>query len=449
MIDGRHPEDQLFFVAEQDFRFYKEDCVGHFDWIQKLFDLEEADAVELEDVQAHPAFQGTGSAEDAEPFARSSASSEDQNRGRRRDRTEFEKKQEDLPSFRRWQPGTRCRMKEGHVSQELSDLVRIVTTAHRQGFGNLVWLSWCGTYKRRATPSHGSTLLALNRFAAHRLLDKIMDSKPMHFDVWLRDVLIHDNMADSLNIGASYVWPSIGSYDEHLSGCDPKNAGKDGIRSSDWEASWTQAGVRPTARENQDKERWIAKFKKEGAPGWLVKVDFTPRRELCWLTQGPPTKWWSDDYHWQKVLEARGWIWNGQLWTPEVRLFCGRESGAPRPLARYWADVAKYPDVCAWEQDVHAFSPITRLAELIVVDFDDYNPVDPKTTERMKNCRKKQLAIYKRRIFVQREDDVARAFFDPSRKCPPPIASSKAVSSEVPPEPFAWTRLAVPFATEP
>ena len=74
MRDQRHPDDQLFFVAEGDFRFYEEDCVGQFDWIQKLLDVEKEDPLGLDaDVQKHPAYQDSGSTAAAEPFARRSA----------------------------------------------------------------------------------------------------------------------------------------------------------------------------------------------------------------------------------------------------------------------------------------------------------------------------------------------------------------------------------------
>ena len=42
-----------------------------------------------------------------------------------------------------------------------------------------------------------------------------------------------------------------------------------------------------------------------------------------------------------------------------------------------------------------------------MVDFPSYDPLSRQTTDRMKNTRKEQLAIYKRRIFVEKEDEVA------------------------------------------
>ena len=74
---------------------------------------------------------------------------------------------------------------------------------------------------------------------------------------------------------------------------------------------------------------------------------------------------------------------------------------------------------------MQAWSPISRIAEVIVVDYPLYNPLGRETTGRMKQTRKKQLAIYKRRIFVSSDsDDVAGAFFHPSQESSPllPVA---------------------------
>ena len=427
MRDKRHPEDQLFFVAEGDFRFYKEDCVGEFDWIQKLLEIEAEDPLRIHgDEQTHPAFQGTRSTEAAaEPFARSSAEPFAR-KGVRRDRSVFEHTQE-MPTFEGWQPGTRCRVREGHVSEELSDLVRIVTTASRACLGDIVWLSWCGRQFRKLHPSHGSTLLALTRRAAEQLQPLINAAKPKHFDVWLRDLLLHEGWAEELKLAASFVCPSVGSYDEHLSGCDPLNAGEDGIRLSTWDAPWTQPGVRPDKdRKGQDKDRWICKFRKKGPPDYVVKVDFSKERSLCWLTQAPPRHWCTWDHHWWGILQARGWIWNDQLWIPAVATEpFARAGGAHRPPAQYWIDLATRPDGFAWEDDVQAWSPISRIAEVIVVDYDFYDPLSRETTGRMKQTRKKQLAFYKRRIFAHPDsDDVAGAFFHPSQESSPllPVA---------------------------
>ena len=400
MRDSRHPEDQLFFVAEGDFRFYEEDCVGSFDWIQKLLEIDEQESLHFdEDIWTHPAFQGTSRAK-AESFTRSRDTSAGPGSGVGGGR-------QGQPSFAGCPPGTRRRMREGHVSQELCDLVRIVTTASRNGLGNLVWLSWSGRERRKLHPCHGSSLIAITKFGAEFLQSLMNRYKAVRFDIWLRNVLLKDHSADLQAMGASFVVPSVGSFDHHLSGCDPTNAGEGGVRASTWRALWTQAGVRPTDRPGQQNERWICKFKKKGAADYVAKVDFKADRRLFWLTQAPPTKWWNYDRDWWRILESRGWVWNNRLAIPDGNDRARPGGGALRPSATLVVNGARWPDGYAWEDDVQAWSPITRMAELIVIDMECYDPLSHLTTERQKNTRKKQLALYKRRVFVYNEDDAA------------------------------------------
>ena len=82
----------------------------------------------------------------------------------------------------------------------------------------------------KTVPSHGSTLVGVSKDGAMKLLEAIKkQKKPQHFDIWLRDACL--NQTGGLQ--ASYVLPSIGNYDEHISGCDPTDTGRpDGTRPS-------------------------------------------------------------------------------------------------------------------------------------------------------------------------------------------------------------------------
>ena len=152
MRDKRHPEDQLFFIAEGDFRFYPEDCVGAVNWLETLDELVREPAAPGEEDMPHPALLGHGAepvarSDGAEPVARSDGAEPVA-----RSRQPFEQQFDTIPEYLRWSPGVRCKKREGHPTQELNDLVRIVTHASRKGLGNLVWLSWCAQGKRKRHP---------------------------------------------------------------------------------------------------------------------------------------------------------------------------------------------------------------------------------------------------------------------------------------------------------
>ena len=65
-----------------------------------------------------------------------------------------------------------------------------------------------------------------------------------------------------------------------------------------------------------------------------------------------------------------------------------------------------WPNSFAWSHEVEAWSPISRIAEQVVVDYADFNPLDRKTN-RLRKARNKQQAMYKRQIFVDDGDQEA------------------------------------------
>ena len=226
ITDGRHSPDTLFLVAENDFRFYRDHCVSTKDWLSEVDEfvseyLEGPDMVDSWGI-LQPAY-----APDAHPVPPSS--DEEAGGGKttvepdaHRDKREIQR--EGL-SYWGFSPGRKFVGEEAFMSEELNDLVRIATFAHRRGKGDLIWYSWVGAKTRKTMPSHGSTLVGVSKEGAFKLLSAIRkEKKAGHFDVWLRDVC--SNQSEGLQ--ASFVLPSVGSYDEHISGCDPNNTGVDG-----------------------------------------------------------------------------------------------------------------------------------------------------------------------------------------------------------------------------
>ena len=95
------------------------------------------------------------------------------------------------------------------LSQELEDLVCLMSRAHRagqryngKGAGEFVWLSYTPRTGRgrRESPSFGSHLFAFTRTFAIEFLNHLWTVKPDHADLVLRAWLI-DNAA---RVGASY-----------------------------------------------------------------------------------------------------------------------------------------------------------------------------------------------------------------------------------------------------
>ena len=128
-------------------------------------------------------------------------------------------------------------------------ILRMCTLAHRHGLGKVVWLSYnCGTLgnPKMARPtliSSASTLVALSVNGARALHALIVSATPLHIDLWFARQL--EQYTETL--GCSYVNPPIGSYGEHLSGCEPSA----GLRRSGFQEKWPrQKKTRLAAGEN-------------------------------------------------------------------------------------------------------------------------------------------------------------------------------------------------------
>ena len=101
------------------------------------------------------------------------------------------------------------------MTEELQDLVKIFTAAHRSGRGDLVWLSWDGFDRKgcKQKHAHACTLLAVSHRGACILNEAARTGafKLKHWDLalleWLYD---HQEVLNS-----SYVFPSVGHYKGH------------------------------------------------------------------------------------------------------------------------------------------------------------------------------------------------------------------------------------------
>ena len=394
MIDGRHAPDTLFLVAENDFRFFREHCVSNRDWFSEVDAFVESHLQGPEIVDSWGILQPAWPPEPEEVLP-----SSDDEAGGGPERVEpvahpsVEEVQSTGPSFWGFSRAGKFLDKEAYHSEELCDLVRIASIAHRKGKGDLIWYSWVGAKGRKTMPSHGSTLVGVSKDGAFKLMAAIQkEKKPGHFDIWLRDQCC----SEAENLQASYVLPSIGGYDEHISGCDPMNTGEeDGVRPCRWNDYWVEEGVRITGKDAKHKSRNVCDFRPPKASrDWGIQVRFNDYdTEGWWKTLQPPTSYWEGDEVWQNILWKRGWLDRyGWLKIPEWLT-------KPRHNVR-WRQLQLEPDAQPWNVLKGVRSPISHIAEFVVIwHEDDLFDVKGHGT-RGNRVMRDHLQRYKRRFFV-------------------------------------------------
>ena len=257
MTDPRWEPDTLFLVFEEDFRFGP----GH--------DMEPLPAEEA----AAPL---PGAYRPAESAGSAAAKAEAQSALARRLRA---------VGVRYEAPARAPRAMFADISRPLSDIVRYVTAAHRAGRGNVVWLSWQPGHAghRAAHPSRilfGSTLLAVAKTGA-ATLRRAMDAGEVargHFDLSLKHWLRRHPAAAS----ACYMWPPMGNYAEHPSGCDPQRFAA--TRPACWAEPWCCPGTRRD-EDPKRREKWLCAWTPKGAASWLRDVSNVPgNAEFDWRT---------------------------------------------------------------------------------------------------------------------------------------------------------------------
>lgn len=164
--------------------------------------------------------------------------------------------------------------------QTLMDIVRYANQAARVDLGDLVWMAWEANRKKRGTPSHGLTMLCLSKAGAMELDVWLKNQKVVYrYDLMLLNALKEPNR--DLLRRASFVWPAIGSYAKHLSGCQLE-AGGEFYRDSSWESTWIGEGTRGCRQSPAS--RWICRFGVAEHEKWAleVKCDTLDDESLSW-----------------------------------------------------------------------------------------------------------------------------------------------------------------------
>ena len=315
MADSRLQPDTLFFVAEENWRLSKEDAVFTSEQLWNLLVRPPAE------VQEMPG-EATISLDELYRLRTSVAPLQGEKAaGATYSPTDPELKKVASSDFyvRRRKP-TSAELQ--NFSQELKDLVKICTNAHRWKGGGLVWLSWCGgggRTTRTTGPCHGSTLLAVSAWFARHLLANFDKLKFRHFDIALRSVL-QKPPADWRWCQTSFVYPSLGHYCEDVSGCQETL----GWRRSAWDQRWCQEGTRKDPADPNQSHRTIHKFSEPWVRPQLLGTIVLPDRQ-SW---GRDLRWYTFRMKLESLSPQRsgepganwGGVWSGPARSSRAQL---------------------------------------------------------------------------------------------------------------------------------
>ena len=141
-------------------------------------------------------------------------------------------------------------------SKRLVDLVRMSISAHRVKHGDIVWACWQpggagAKIKDIYRVNSGAMLIMLNprgadaiaaQIARAAVSHKSMPLQPWHFDLALKAWLANKHVNKEHR--ACYIFPPVGNYVQHVSGCDEKRFGPGTAgRPSCWNESWSCRGT--------------------------------------------------------------------------------------------------------------------------------------------------------------------------------------------------------------
>ena len=287
--DPRHPGDTFFFICEEDFRLTQRDSAA-----MPCTQLAEAKRIVLqtESVENVEATESSPSENDifvdpAEIFnlRERAGKAEEDAVYTFADGTEISKEwQKSFGQFftKQSAPGG-----IGHIPQALEDLVKIAISADRHEVGDFVWYSWEGSSKKgcRSRPMHAATMIGVSAEGARKLLSLMASGKLQkgHADLTLREYMEHHGK----EFQACYVWPSVGHYQSHVSGCEQGL----GWRQNDWKKSWIMEGTRKnpgllTEWPVVNEHRYLVHFRNKGNPEYIVQVELPEPAglELRWLS---------------------------------------------------------------------------------------------------------------------------------------------------------------------
>ena len=153
------------------------------------------------------------------------------------------------------------------LNQEVADLIRMATFAHRQKCGELIWFGWeCqGSGKQPSWLWKASHGIMLTQRGAGHIADGMHTNKILrdHIDLalawWLRRPYVAERTK------ACYLYPPIGSYGAHISGCDPENFGEAaGGRPAGWDGKLNPARGTRVETDSKYRSKWLIQWQGTG-----------------------------------------------------------------------------------------------------------------------------------------------------------------------------------------
>ena len=231
VADKRLPEDTLFWIIEEDFRFWPpgrdpdEADDYEFEYMNLLLDRSADD--DTPEKSLPPSKEAaTGEGGSSLPPSRSRR----KHRGQQRLETYYH------TALPRGQTDEDAAKNYG-FSRDVCDMMRIATMCHRSDMGDLIWVTYCPNKQHTSRIGHGSACILVTKSGMEAVRQAAKGSNLLqrgHIDLvlqaWLRCP------GEAAKARACYLYPPIGSYTEHASGCDPKNFGGDKTRPSGFDS---------------------------------------------------------------------------------------------------------------------------------------------------------------------------------------------------------------------
>ena len=294
VLDARLPADVLFILFEEDFRFWPHgedpDCAD--DYKARLSQV-------LQKRKRSRSRNKLNKKQDTEDTAPQTGSAGSSSTGAYRPDAKGKQKGKNIITEFHCIPtrgSTEMAALDDGLSGNVADLLRMATKCHRENMGDLIWFGWCSHDNGTAASwlSKGSTGIMINRRGAQTVAQAMEENKIQrgHIDLELLKWLRSPNEAKLAR--ASYIYPSVGSFFQHPSGCDPKNFGEEqGGRPAGWNLKSASKGTRTHHDDKGQRSKWILQWSPECGG----------KRERVWVPMPPDSELHSENFWWKSYKE--------------------------------------------------------------------------------------------------------------------------------------------------